>query len=64
MAHPVSWSMGVIPLRLALFIGAFEHVERFRKLKFAVKRITNIQSTFLKPLLKAQPPFILLLNNV
>ena len=31
----------------ALFIGSFEHVERFRNLKFAVKRITNIQSTVL-----------------
>ena len=31
----------------ALFIGPFEHVERFRNLKFAVKRITNIQSTVL-----------------
>ena len=25
----------------------FEHVERFRNLKFGVKRITNIQSTVL-----------------
>ena len=31
----------------ALFIGSFEHVERFRNLKFAVKGITNIQSTVL-----------------
>ena len=31
----------------ALFIGPFEHVERFRNLKFAVKRITDIQSTVL-----------------
>ena len=31
----------------ALFIGPFEHVKRFRNLKFAVKRITNIQSTVL-----------------
>ena len=31
----------------ALFIGPFEHVERFRNLKFVVKRITNIQSTVL-----------------
>ena len=31
----------------ALFIDLFEHVERFRNLKFAVKRITNIQSTVL-----------------
>ena len=31
----------------ALFIGSFEHVERFRNLKFAVKRITDIQSTVL-----------------
>ena len=32
---------------LALFIGPFEHVERFRNLKSAVKAITNIQSTVL-----------------
>ena len=31
----------------ALFIGPFEHVEQFRNLKSAVKRITNIQSTVL-----------------
>ena len=31
----------------ALFIGPFKHVERFGNLKFAVKRITNIQSTVL-----------------
>ena len=31
----------------ALFIGPFEHVERFPNLKFTVKRITNIQSTVL-----------------
>ena len=31
----------------AIFIGLFEHVERFRNLKFAVKRITDIQSTVL-----------------
>ena len=31
----------------ALFIGPFEHVGQFRNLKFAVKRITNIQSTVL-----------------
>ena len=31
----------------ALFIGPFKHVERFQNLKFAVKRITNIQSTVL-----------------
>ena len=30
-----------------VFIGPFEHVELFRNLKFAVKRITNIQSTIL-----------------
>ena len=30
-----------------LFIGHSEHVEQFRNLKFAVKRITNIQSTVL-----------------
>ena len=31
----------------ALFIGLFEHVERFRNSEFAFKRITNIQSTVL-----------------
>ena len=31
----------------ALFIGPLEHVERFQNLKFAVKMITNIQSTVL-----------------
>ena len=31
----------------ALFIGPFEHVERFGNLKFAVIRITDIQSTVL-----------------
>ena len=31
----------------ALFIDLFKHVERFRNLKFAVERITNIQSTVL-----------------
>ena len=31
----------------ALFIGLLEHIEGFRNLKFAVKRITNIQSTVL-----------------
>ena len=31
----------------ALFIGSFEHVERFRNLNFAVIRITDIQSTVL-----------------
>ena len=37
-----SWeSLQTLP---AIFIGAFEYVERFRNLKFAVKRITNIQS--------------------
>ena len=35
-----SWeSPQILP---AFFIGLFEHVERFRNLKFAVKRITNI----------------------
>ena len=29
----------------ALFTGSFEHVERFRNLKFAVITITDIQST-------------------
>ena len=47
----------------ALFIGPFEHVERFRNLKFAVKRITNIQSTVLS-FSEGTPAFILLLNNV
>ena len=31
----------------ALFTDPFEHVERFRNLKFAVKGITDIQSTVL-----------------
>ena len=31
----------------ALFTGHFEHVERLRNLKLAVKRITYIQSTVL-----------------
>ena len=31
----------------ALFIGPFEHVERFRNLKFVLKIITNIQNTVL-----------------
>ena len=31
----------------ALFIDPFEHVERFRNLKFAVIRITDIQSAVL-----------------
>ena len=31
----------------ALFIGPFEHEERFRNLKFAIIRITDIQSTVL-----------------
>ena len=31
----------------ALLTGSFEHVERFRNLKFAVIRITDIQSTVL-----------------
>ena len=30
-----------------LFIGPFEQVERFRNLKFAIIRITDIQSTVL-----------------
>ena len=33
----------------ALFIGLFEYVERFRNLKFAVIRITNIQSSVPSP---------------
>ena len=32
---------------LALFIGPYEHVERFQNLIFAADRITNIQSTVL-----------------
>ena len=40
-----SWeSLQTLP---ALFIGSFEHVERFRNLRFAVKGITNIQSAVL-----------------
>ena len=31
----------------ALFIGPFEHVERFRNLQFEVIRITDIQSAVL-----------------
>ena len=31
----------------ALFVGPYEHVERFRNLRFKVIRITNIQSTVL-----------------
>ena len=31
----------------ALLIGPFEHVERFRNLQFAAKRIAKIQSTVL-----------------
>ena len=31
----------------ALFIGPFEHVERFRNLKFTVIRITELQSAVL-----------------
>ena len=31
----------------ALFIGPFDHVERFQNLKFAVIKIINIQSTVL-----------------
>ena len=46
--HPGDFSSWESPQTLpALFIGPFEHVERFRNLKFAVKRITNIQSTIL-----------------
>ena len=47
----------------ALFIGLFKHVEGFRNLKFASKRITNIQSTVLCSS-EGKRPFILLLNNV
>ena len=32
----------------ALLTGPFERLERFRNLKFAAKRITNIQSTVLR----------------
>ena len=35
----------------ALFIGPFEHVERYRNLKFVVRRITNIQGTVLRDVL-------------
>ena len=31
----------------ALFIGPFQHVERFRNLKFAVNKTTDIKSTVL-----------------
>ena len=31
----------------ALFIGPFEHIEPFQNVKFAAKKITNIQSTVL-----------------
>ena len=41
----ISWeSPQTLP---ALCIGPFEHVERFRNLKFAVIRIRDIQSTVL-----------------
>ena len=46
--HPGDFRSRESPQTLpALFIGPFEHVERFRNLKFAVKSITNVQSTVL-----------------
>ena len=46
--HPGDFRSWESPQTLpALFIGPFEHVERFRNLKFAVMRITDIQSTVL-----------------
>ena len=46
---PVDFRSSESPQTLpALFIGPFEHVERFRNLKFVVTRITNIQSTVLR----------------
>ena len=43
---PGDFSLGNPPQTFpALFIGPFEHVERFRNFKFAVIRITDIQST-------------------
>ena len=47
----------------ALFIGSFEHVEQFRNLKFAVTRITDIQSTVLSSS-EGITAIHLLLNNV
>ena len=46
--HPGDFRSWESPQTLpALFIGPFEHVKRFHNLKFAVKRITNIQNTVL-----------------
>ena len=46
--HPGDFRSWESPQTLpALFIGPFEHVEQFRNLKFAVIRITDIQSTVL-----------------
>ena len=48
IAYPGDFRSWESPQTLpALFIGTFEHVEWFRNLKFAVKRITDIQSTVL-----------------
>ena len=47
----------------SLFIDPFEHVERFRTLKFAVKRITDIQSTVLSSS-EGTAAIHLALNNV
>ena len=48
LANPGDFRSWESPQTLpALFIGPFEHVEWFRNLKFAVKKITNIQSTVL-----------------
>ena len=47
-SKPGDFRSGESPQTLpVLFIGPFEHVERLRNLKFAIKRITNIQSTVL-----------------
>ena len=46
--HPGDFRSWESPQTLpALFIGPFEGVERFRNLKFAVIRITDIQKTIL-----------------
>ena len=48
LVHPGDFRSWESPQTLpALLIGHFDHVERFRNLKFAVKRITDIQSTVL-----------------
>ena len=46
--HPGDFRSWESPQTLpALFIDIFEHVEQFQNLKFAVIRITDIQSTVL-----------------